>query len=450
MRFFLISCLQSKGDSVIYMEKTEAKGRENPTLAKYFRDGYVLVIDDMLNMRRTIKNLLRHLGINNVLDIGDGHIALKMLREGPAAGLPKYAVSQSKNSALDTLLENETIKLFTGPKAVNECLFILLDWNMPLMSGIEVAREIKNDEALRDIPILMITAEIEQNQVAKAGEIGVDGYLVKPFDGIKLSESMLNIIKAKENPPEFVRLIKQGEKLLEAGDHVNALIAFEKSRKLSDSARVQVCIGKAHEKGGDSDKAVEYYVAATQKNPKYLTAYIMAVNLYMKNNKGNLALQHLEKLCNISPNDPERQVLLGRLQLEAGNAPGAEKAFKNAMKYDKRTAGEIGEAYFKGGMMKQAEEYFREALKIGANDVHVYNRLGIILRGQGKWREAIEDYKKAIALEPDDEAILYNMGKAYLEGGNRMDAVDCFEKALIINPDLKPARDELGKLNLHW
>ena len=432
------------------MEKSEAKGREIPTLAKYFSDGYVLIIDDMINMRRTIKNLLRHLGINNALDTGDGHIALKMLREGPEAGLPKYAVSQSRNIGLDTLLENETIKLFSGPKAIKECLFILLDWNMPIMSGIEVAREIRADEALKDIPILMITAEIEQNQVAKAGEIGVNGYLVKPFDGVKLSESMLNVIKAKSNPPEYEQLIKQGEKFLGAGDYKSALIAFEKSRKINESARVLSCIGKAYEKGGDDDKAVEYYVDATVKNPKYITAYILAVNLYMRVGKDNLALKHLEKLCTISPNDPERQVLLGKLLVNGGQVPKGEQAFKVAMKYDKRTASEIGEIYFKAGLMKEAEGYFREALKEGANEVQIYNRLGIILRGQGKWREAIEDYKKAIALAPDDEAIFYNMGKAYLEGGNRMDAGDCFERALLINPNLQPAKEELGKLNLHW
>jgi tetratricopeptide (TPR) repeat protein len=86
-------------------------------------------------------------------------------------------------------------------------------------------------------------------------------------------------------------------------------------------------------------------------------------------------------------------------------------------------------------------------------NVHVYNRLGIALRKQNKWKEAIEEYRKALQVEPENETVFFNLGTAYLEGdkieGNKKkDALQSFNKALDINPDFAEAKEALKNIEL--
>jgi len=112
-----------------------------------------LVVDDFGTMRKVIRNLLKQLGYENIVEAEDGAMALKTL----------------KSQHLD---------------------FIICDWNMPNMSGYELLKEVKSDNSLKDIPFLMVTAEALQENVVEAVKAGVDGYIVKPFTAKVLSEKI--------------------------------------------------------------------------------------------------------------------------------------------------------------------------------------------------------------------------------------------------------------------
>jgi two-component system chemotaxis response regulator CheY len=104
----------------------------------------ILVVDDFSTMRRIVKNILRQLGFNNILEADDG------------------------STGLDTL-QNEKIGL------------IISDWNMPKMTGLELLKAVRADNALQDIPFLMVTAESQQENIIEAVKSGVNNYIVKPF-----------------------------------------------------------------------------------------------------------------------------------------------------------------------------------------------------------------------------------------------------------------------------
>ena len=104
----------------------------------------ILIVDDFSTMRRIEKNILKHLGFTNIDEAGDGAEALQKLRA------KKYD-------------------------------FIISDWNMPVMEGIELLRAVRADESLKDIPFLMVTAEAEKASVLLAIKEGVSNYIVKPF-----------------------------------------------------------------------------------------------------------------------------------------------------------------------------------------------------------------------------------------------------------------------------
>ena len=113
----------------------------------------VLIVDDFSTMRRIIKNLLRDLGFTNTFEADDGSTALPMLRDG-------------------------------------DFEFVVTDWNMPIMQGIDLLKEIRKDPKLKHLPVLMVTAEAKREQIIEAAQAGVNGYIVKPFTAITLKEKL--------------------------------------------------------------------------------------------------------------------------------------------------------------------------------------------------------------------------------------------------------------------
>lgn len=121
----------------------------------------ILVVDDFSTMRRIIKNLLRDLGFTNTDEADDGNTALPMLQSG------KYD-------------------------------FLVTDWNMPGMTGIELLKAVRNDSSLVNLPVLMVTAESKREQIIEAAQAGVNGYVVKPFTAATLQEKIDKIFERVE------------------------------------------------------------------------------------------------------------------------------------------------------------------------------------------------------------------------------------------------------------
>lgn len=120
----------------------------------------ILVVDDFSTMRRIVRNLLVELGFSSqlILEADDGENALAMLRK----------------QSFD---------------------MVVTDWNMPNMTGIDLLRAIRADAALRGLPVLMVTAENNRDQIIAAAQAGVNGYIVKPFTSETLKEKMTKIFE---------------------------------------------------------------------------------------------------------------------------------------------------------------------------------------------------------------------------------------------------------------
>jgi two-component system, chemotaxis family, chemotaxis protein CheY len=116
----------------------------------------ILVVDDMSTMRRIVKNILKQLGFSNMEEAENGQEALQKLRA-------------------DTF----------G--------FVVSDWNMPVMPGIEMLRAIRADEKLKHIPVLMVTAEAQKENLIEAIQAGVNNYVVKPFTAETMQEKINKI-----------------------------------------------------------------------------------------------------------------------------------------------------------------------------------------------------------------------------------------------------------------
>jgi two-component system chemotaxis response regulator CheY len=118
----------------------------------------ILVVDDFSTMRKIVRNILQQMGFTNIEEAEDGKMALKRLQDG-------------------------------------DIEFIISDWNMPNMMGIDLLKSVRADEKLKSLPFLMVTAESQKENVLQAVQAGVSNYIVKPFTAEIMEEKMKLIFK---------------------------------------------------------------------------------------------------------------------------------------------------------------------------------------------------------------------------------------------------------------
>lgn len=122
------------------------------------KDLNFLVVDDFSTMRRIVRNLLKELGYNKIEEAEDGVDALEKIRAG-------------------------------------QIDFVVADWNMPNMDGLELLKTIRGDDALKHIPVMMVTAEAKKENIIAAAQAGASGYVVKPFTAAILEEKLNKVFE---------------------------------------------------------------------------------------------------------------------------------------------------------------------------------------------------------------------------------------------------------------
>jgi len=116
----------------------------------------ILIVDDFATMRRIMKNILKQIGFSNIIEADDGTTALDEL----------------KKTSVD---------------------LIISDWNMPKMTGLDLLKEVRSTDGLKEVPFLMVTAEAQKQNVIDAVQAGVTNYVVKPFTAEAISEKLEKI-----------------------------------------------------------------------------------------------------------------------------------------------------------------------------------------------------------------------------------------------------------------
>jgi two-component system chemotaxis response regulator CheY len=119
----------------------------------------LLVVDDFSTMRRIVRNLLKELGFCNVEEAEDGQVALNKLN----------------HQRFD---------------------FVVSDWYMPNMDGLELLKQVRADPQLKSLPFMMITAEAKRENIIAAAMAGASGYIVKPFTAVTLEQKLNKIFES--------------------------------------------------------------------------------------------------------------------------------------------------------------------------------------------------------------------------------------------------------------
>ncbi len=375
----------------------------------------IMVVDDQPRMRWTIKEMIRRMGCQNFVEADDGDVAIE-------------------------LLKNHTVDL------------VLCDWRMPRANGVEVLRHVREDDDLRSLPFVMVTAEMGEEVVAECGELEVDGYLLKPFTLAQLEDKIKDVLARRANLSALETRLELALTYVRSNQLDKALAEYQEALKLNaKSPRTLLAIGQVFERQGNDQRARDCYRQAVGLAPKFIKAHEALAKLYQKLGQAQEAIEHLQEAAKISPKNVERHFQLANALASAGRKKEAMDSLKAVLRVSQGQYADVsrrvGEATLAMGLASEAEAAFKKALEASPDDIHLYNRLGIAFRRQGKFAEAIENYQKALSKAPKNEGLMYNLSRAYLDSGDTAQARQVLLKALEINPGFEEARELLASLS---
>ncbi len=311
--------------------------------------------------------------------------------------------------ALGKLKPEATHVLPSGAKALQlltskEVDLILLDSELEDMPAVEFLRALRKNPDLRNIMVIMVTAEARREKVLDYIGAGVSGYILRPYSATTF-ERHLRQAKNTENYTEIEQeQVQEGKHLVEAGAFDEAIEAFE-------------------EVLSEQDEALRYYEMGMQ---------------YLLDTKYGKAIIAFRKAVQINA-------------LYAEAYKGMAEAYKgkgDTSKYTEFLA-MAAEVYATQDKLEETKDVFIQILKYEHTTPNPFNTLGVKLRQQGDYRGAVHAYKRAIELTPENEALYYNLARAYIFLKEKGLAEKYLVQALTMHPDFPEAQVLFKKLTGH-
>ncbi len=371
----------------------------------------ILVVDDIQPVRETIINILKVLGYKNFLQASNGKEAIEILKK-------------------------------------EDVHFIISDWKMPVLNGLELLRWVRANPKTKDTPFLFITSKGDKEDIARAAEEKVTDFIVKPIDVQVFIEKVSSLEKEREKRKKIKEFLKNVKDLIEKGkkeeaeNKINEFVAKNRERP-----NLLVELAKIYKKI-DLDRAMKFLNKAIKENPIYFEAWLEVADLYEKLKKADEALKALKKAYEINPNSSNVLYRLGRVYLILNELDKAKNYFYMALKADPKNeelVQNIWNLYLDFELVDRVVKDF-EHIIFERLTVKTLNNFAVSLRKSGKIKEAIDAYRQALKKEPQNEHIHYNIAIAYIDLKREDRAIQHLEKALKINPKFEMAAKVLKKL----
>jgi len=296
----------------------------------------------------------------------------------------------------------------------------------------------------KQIPVIILSLEVKADSLAQYHEAGADNFITKPASTNVLVEKLAFTIEPQS---EFQALVRQGKDYLEYNDFENALATAEQIlAKKPNSAVGFMILGDALKGLARREEALRAYKSAEAGADMYLEPLGRILAFYTEENDEAGQLEYLRKMDTISPHNLDRKLHLGKLLVKTDKAEEAKQHLDAAMgmaasegKEKLAAVGqEVAEQYM-GSDPALAESYYRTSINAARACLDglkplAFNRLGLSLRRQGRWKEAVAEYLEAERLSPQDENIQFNIAMALADGEEWVGAAERLDRALEINP----------------
>jgi len=282
---------------------------------------------------------------------------------------------------------------------------VISAWEMPDMTGIALLRITRNDDNLHFMPFFLTNPTFTKVKVIQAGQAGVTGLMVKPFDlkNVEQKIKILENIKIKADISAAESSFEEGMRLIERNDYESALAVFGELTQRGETAEVYYNIGYIKTSQGEYEEAIVAFRKATQLDRLFAKAFEAMGRAYKELGMSGEAQEYLQKAADI---------------------------------------------YISREKMQDAEAVLNEILQISPDSVNVFNSLGVLYRRRGDLKTSLNHYQKALKVHPNEPHIHYNIGRLYFELKLPDKARACFNKALNLDPDFNEAKEVLNAMEI--
>lgn len=320
----------------------------------------ILIVDDMKSMRLTLRKMLRNLKIGKELLFADNG---------------KSGLNVLKNSSCDLLI---------------------VDWNMPEMNGGRMLANLRRDNDIRDIPVIMVTAENERDIVADVAEYEVEGYLLKPLTLAALDAKIKSVVEAANHP---------------------------------EKAKLHLLEARACEEAGNIEGAIDETKKALKLKPNASRILRNLGLLYLEIKKTEIGEKCLQKAVAVNRQDTISRNHLAKLYINKRDFKQAAQLYMEILSFSTKyfdSAVHLGETLLINGFRNEAKTLFSRILsKSRSNRVFQERIIDIYLDNQ-EYEFVTELVTKAIKDNPSNLDLLYKAGTIYLETGDQEKAMECF------------------------
>jgi len=371
----------------------------------------VLIVDDMENMCKSIRGMLKVLGYGS-----------------------KFRFAFNGAEAW-TVLKKDPFDL------------AIVDWNMPTMTGVELLSHIRDDKTMRDMPVVMVTAEANSEIVAEAAESDIDAYILKPLTVKSLGGKIAEVVEKANHPPPVAFHLKQARDLEDAGELESAIVEINKAMGAApESTRPLRELGKVYLKMDNFEEAEKWLSIAAKLNKLDVIAFHALGELYLKQNKIDKASEFFDKAMNISPRHAGRCVQFGKVLIRKGAVRKALNVFDKAIALSDNSLSlqeEIADLCLEEDLNEYAEKNFEFLLQQMPSRQDIVYKLGIANEKQGQYRKAANYFIEAGQSDQNNIDIQLKVAKNYIASGQILRAEQTLTSIKRKEPDNEQAKELL-------
>jgi len=371
----------------------------------------VLLVDDMPSMTKFVHKMMRNLGFGR-----------------------EFFMAHSGREALE-ILKAEKIDI------------VLLDYNMPVMTGSDVLSHIREDSNLRDLPVIMVTAEAYSDFVAETGESEVDAYILKPITVQVLEEKITQVVDKINNPAPMDYHLKMAREFEDVGDYESAVteaqLAMEANPAVTKPIRE---LGYIYYKSDNLEEAKKWFEKAAGMNKLDVTSFHYLGQIYLRQDDIEKAVHYLERAMKISPRHLERGIDFAKTLVRLGKKKQAIEVFNRTLELSSSTA-ELKEEITDYCIENDLTEY---SVKLLEGLVYEQPKRSDLLFKFGVQLEKINDLSRAVThltrasqLDKDNLEIRIHLAKDYLALNKPMLAERPLKEAIKIQPGNRAAQELL-------
>ena len=344
-------------------------------------------------------------------------------------GYKNYTIATSAANALKKLKKDREIN------------FIILDWEMPFMNGIELLNHLRKSEYYADIPVLMLIEDITDKKILYAIGEGADGYMEKPFSEKELLIIINQVLQAKLQPDPMRYHIQRIHSLRLQRQINEAISEAKKILEKHNNESIMLALSQCYLTKKNFRDAKLTTQKAIDMSGSY-QAYHLFGKICIEEGSFEESIEYLQKAYEINPMLTDALIDMGKAYLNLGNTKEATDLFGALQDSDLTDFNytSIASAYLGTGDMSTAGKYLEEARAPMLESIGIFNKYAIELRKAGQLDEAIEQYKRCLRIDPLNHILILNTALTYTELKNFEEAEKLLVKCLDIDPNYENAK----------